>query len=128
MRVVVADDNAILRQAVGALFAQEPDIEIVGEAPDGEEAIALTKHLHPDIVIMDVNMPRVDGIQATRAIHVLFPDTCVIGHSACAQESMAEEMRDAGARDYVPKGAPEQLLLVMRACYARRHAPAFVSV
>jgi DNA-binding NarL/FixJ family response regulator len=120
MRVLLVDDHPVVRHALCALFADEPDIEIVGEAADGQGAIALTHQLHPDLVLMDVSLPGMDGIRATRAIHATLPATCVIGHSTFARDRRAEAMRDAGAMDYVPKGAPGgELLLVMRACHAR---------
>jgi DNA-binding NarL/FixJ family response regulator len=120
MRVLLVDDYPIVRHALRTMLEGEPDIEIVGEAADGPGAIAFTHQLHPDVVLMDVSLPGMDGIQATRAIHAALPTTCVIGYSTFTRGARAEAMRDAGAMDYVPKDAPsEELLLVMRACYAR---------
>jgi DNA-binding NarL/FixJ family response regulator len=120
MRVLLVDDHPIVRHALRTMLEREPDIEIVGEAADGRGAIQLTHTLQPDVVLMDVSLPGLEGIQATRAIHAALPATCVIGHSTFVRDQAAEAMRDAGAMDYVPKGAPDdELLLVMRGCHAR---------
>jgi DNA-binding NarL/FixJ family response regulator len=120
MRVLLAEDHTLVRQAIGVLLQQEPDIEIVGEAATGRAAVALTRQLQPDIVLMDIGMPALDGIQATRAIHAEMPGVVVIGLSMFLHDQQVAAMRAAGARDYVAKSAPpEDLLGVMRACYAR---------
>jgi DNA-binding NarL/FixJ family response regulator len=119
MRVLLVDDHTVMRQAL-RLLLEEPDIEIVGEASNGREAVAFTRHLQPDVVLMDVSMPTMNGIEATRAIHAEWPQICIIGLSIHGEEAQAEAMRDAGAMDYVTKSAlHEELLLVMRGCYAR---------
>jgi DNA-binding NarL/FixJ family response regulator len=120
MRVLLVDDHAIVRRSLRTLLQLEPDIEIAGEASNGREAIDLTRQLQPDVVLMDITMPTMNGIEATRAIHSEFPYVCVIGLSMHARDEQAEVLRDAGAMDYVTKGAePEELLVVMRGCYAR---------
>jgi DNA-binding NarL/FixJ family response regulator len=120
MRVLLADDDTIVRQAICIMLQDEPDIEIVGEAANGREAVDLTRHLHPDIVLTDISMPEMNGIEATRVIHAESPATCVIGLSMFEQIEQAEAMRDAGAMDYVTKSAPpEELLAVMRGWHAR---------
>jgi DNA-binding NarL/FixJ family response regulator len=97
-----------------------PDIEIAGEAADGKKAVALTRTLQPDVVLMDVSMPDMDGIQATRAIHAEWPQVCIIGLSIHEEDAQAEAMRAAGAMAYLTKTAfHQQLLTVMRGCYAR---------
>ena len=122
MRVLLVDDHPLVRHALGRVLAIEPDIDIVGEAANGQQAIALTYQLHPDVVLMDVSMPVLDGIQATRAIHAEMPGVVVIGLSMFLHDQQVAAMRAAGARDYVAKSAPpEDLLGVMRACYARLH-------
>ncbi len=68
IRVLIADDQALVRRGFRMILETEPDLEVVGEAADGEEAVALSRRLHPDVVLMDVRMPGVDGIEATRAI------------------------------------------------------------
>jgi len=102
------------------LLQGEPDIQLVGEAADGREAIKLTRRLRPDLILMDVTMPIMTGIEATRVIHAEMPAVCVIGLSTFLHDQQAEAMRDAGAMDSVTKSAPpEELLVVLRACYMR---------
>ena len=120
MRVLLVDDHTIVRQALHMMLRHEPDTEIVGEASNGREAVDLTRQLQPDVVLMDLTMPIMNGIQATRAIHAEFPGVCVIGLSMYDRDEQAEAMRDAGAMGYVTKAAaPAELLIAMRACYAR---------
>ena len=120
MRVLLVDDHAIVRCSLRTLLHLEPDIEVVGEAANGQLAVDLTRHLQPDVVLMDITMPTMNGIEATRAIHAEFPHVGVIGLSMHERDELAEVLRDAGAMDYVSKGAePEELLAVMRGCYAR---------
>jgi len=118
MRVLLVDDHTILRQALCLMLGAEPDIEIVGEAGNGREAVALTHHLQPDLVLMDIGMPVMNGIDATRAIHAECPAVCVIGLSMYEKHEQAEAMRAAGAMEYFTKSAaPDELVAVMRACY-----------
>jgi DNA-binding NarL/FixJ family response regulator len=120
MRVLLVDDHTLVRRGLRLLLAEEPDIEIAGEAANGREAVDLTRRLQPDVVLMDIGMPVMDGIQATEIIHAAFPHVCVIGLSMFGYGEQAEAMRGAGAMDYTPKGAPpEELLAMMRGCYAR---------
>ena len=119
MRVLLVDDHTIVRQALYKLL-DAPDIEFAGEASNGREAITFTRHLQPDMVLMDVAMPIMNGIEATRAIHAEWPQVCIIGLSIHAEDAQAEAMRDAGARAYLTKDVPiEVLLAAMRVCSAR---------
>jgi DNA-binding NarL/FixJ family response regulator len=119
MRVLLVDDHTIVRQALYKLL-DAPDIEFAGEASNGREAITFTRHLQPDVILMDVSMPDMDGIEATRAIHAEWPQVCIIGLSIHDEDAQAEAMRAAGAMGYVTKTAlQEKLLAVIRACYAR---------
>ncbi len=121
IRVLLADDHAVVRQALRMMLEREPDIEIVGEAWNGRMAVDLARQLRPEIVLMDVMMPVMNGVQATRAIHAESPALCVIGLSM--YEHMGDAMRDAGAMDYVAKStAPQHLVGVMRSCHRRRQA------
>jgi DNA-binding NarL/FixJ family response regulator len=120
VRVLLVDDSPVMRQAVGALLQGEPDLEIAGEAADGSQAIALTRQLQPAVVLMDVTMPGLDGIQATRTIHAEFPQIPVIGLSMLAGREHAQAMREAGAVTYLTKsGPPEALLAAIRASAGR---------
>jgi DNA-binding NarL/FixJ family response regulator len=116
MRVLLADDHTLVRQALRAMLEDEADIEVVGEAPNGRLAVELTCQLDPEIVLMDVTMPVLNGIQATRAILAQRPLICVIGLSM--HEHMDRAMQEAGATAFVNKGdLPDQLLDIMRTCY-----------
>ncbi len=95
MRVLLVEDHTIVRQALRMLLESEVDIDIIGEAQNGREGVDLTHHLHPDIVLMDVMMPTMDGIQATHAIHAQHPEVCVIGLSM--HEHADQQMHAAGA-------------------------------
>ncbi len=111
IRVLLADDHAILRQGLATLLEQEPGIVVVGEAADGQEAIDLALALRPDVVIMDVSMPRLSGVDATRRITQQMPEVKVIGLSMHEDPKIASELHDAGAVAYLTKGGPTQDLL-----------------
>ncbi|MBV9172258.1 MAG: response regulator transcription factor [Chloroflexi bacterium] len=108
-RLLIADDRARTRRALSAVLGSQAGFELVGEAADGEEAVTAVEQLQPDIVIIDVRMPRLDGIAATAQIKTRWPHIRVIAHS------LAEELRSdalaAGADAFVPKGAPVTELL-----------------
>jgi PAS domain S-box-containing protein len=109
-RVLLADDHAMLRQGLRTVLEGYSDIEVVGEATDGVHAITLAKSLLPQVVIMDVNMPGVDGIEATRILKLEQPDTLVIGLSVHNNRQVEEFMREAGAVSFLTKDAAiEQL-------------------
>jgi DNA-binding NarL/FixJ family response regulator len=103
-RLLIADDRVRTRRALRAVLLTQPGIELVGEAADGEEALAEVERLRPDIVILDIRMPRLDGIEATARIKQRWPAIRVIAHSLA--EELSEEALAAGADAFVPKGAP----------------------
>ncbi len=111
IRVLLADDHQILRQGLASLLSEEPDMEVVGEAGDGQEAIDLARTIQPDVVLMDVTMPRLDGIQATRLITSELSGISVIGLSMHEEDDMALAMRAAGAIAYLSKGGPSDALI-----------------
>jgi CheY-like chemotaxis protein/two-component sensor histidine kinase len=116
IRVALADDHAILRQGLVSLLMEEPDIEIVGEAGNGQEAVELARRMQPDVFLMDVTMPMVDGIEATRQITADLPAVRVVGLSMHDEEGMADAMARAGAAAYLPKGgAFNRLIETIRA-------------
>jgi len=120
IRVLLADDHAILRQGLAQLLSRDPGILVVGEAADGEIAVKLARSLRPEVVLMDVSMPRMNGIDATRAIHAEFPEMIVIGLSLYAEPHRAEEMRKAGAAAYISKTeAAEVLVATIHTCCGR---------
>jgi two-component system response regulator DesR len=103
-RLLIADDRARTRQALRAVLATHAQVELIGEAADGEEAVAAVERLQPDIVIIDVRMPRLDGIAATTLIKARWPWIRVVAHSL-AEEVRADALA-AGADAFVPKGGP----------------------
>lgn len=111
IRVLLADDHPIVRSGLAALLQDHPDIEVIGEAVDGEMALDMTRQLTPDVVIMDVTMPRMNGLDATRLIVRELPDVRVIGLSIHGHEQMADSMRRAGAVAYLHKGGPPEALI-----------------
>jgi DNA-binding NarL/FixJ family response regulator len=117
LRIVLADDHVVVRRGLVALFRTEPDMEIVGEASDGESAVYLIREVQPDFALMDVSMPGMNGIQATRIIHSELPDVRIIGLSMFQTEELSAAMREAGAVDYISKGVPfEAIIAAIRAC------------
>lgn len=105
IRVVLADDHVILRQGLRALLEDEPDIEVVGEADDGREAIDVVRQTSPDVVLIDLVMPEMDGIAATQVIHQERPLTRVLILSSIEDESAVLAAVRAGARGFVRKNA-----------------------
>ncbi len=105
IRVLIADDHAMVRQGLCGLLAAYPDIEVVGEAANGIEAIALVQQCQPDIVLMDVNMPVMDGIEATRRIKEDLPGTIIIGLSVQNTPHVGKKMKEAGASAFLNKEA-----------------------
>lgn len=101
--VVLADDHVIMRQGLRVLLDKQPGIKVVGEAKDGSAAIALAENLSPDVVVMDINMPDVDGISATRKIAEVAPDAKVVALSMSPNKKYVTEMLKAGACGYVLK-------------------------
>jgi PAS domain S-box-containing protein len=106
IRVLLVDDHPMIREGLRGLLYVHEDLAVVGEACDGEEALILTDKLRPDCVIMDVNMPRMDGIEATRRLKVAFSGTAVIGLSVNASREVEVAMRRAGVDHFLSKEAP----------------------
>ncbi len=115
LRVLLADDHRIVREGLRSLLSEEPDVEIVGEAAHGREAVDLALQLQPDVVIMDVSMPLIDGNEATRQIKTHLPKTRVIALSTYNAPETIAKMYQAGAEGYVLKTASsEELLAAIR--------------
>lgn len=111
IRILLADDHQILREGLVSLLSEEPDMEVVGEASNGQEAVELARRVRPHVILMDVTMPRLDGIQATRQITAELSQTAVIGLSMHEEDDMAAAMRAAGAVAYLSKGGPSDALI-----------------
>lgn len=111
IRVLVVEDHPIVREGLVGLLQGEFDVEVVGQAGDGVEAVELARRLHPDVIIMDISMPRMNGIEATRRILADLPHCRVVGLSMHDDPAMVQAVRDAGASAYVTKGGPSEALL-----------------
>ena len=121
MQVLLADDHQMFRQAVRFILEKDPAIEVAGEASEGHEAIALARQAVPDVVCMDISMPGMDGMEATRRLLAVSPSIRVIGLSAHADPYYVMEMMDAGASGYVTKSEPaEELMRAIHAVYGSR--------
>ncbi|MCF8033593.1 MAG: response regulator transcription factor [Desulfarculaceae bacterium] len=111
IRAIICDDHAIFRQGIKQVLAANPELEVVGEAGDGLEAVALVKKLAPEVVIMDITMPEISGIEATREIVALRPEIRVIILSVHSRKTFISEALKAGARGYVLKDSAGEKLL-----------------
>jgi two-component system, NarL family, response regulator NreC len=115
IRVLLCDDQAIIRVRVREALAQSPDIEVIGEAAGGLVGVAMAIGLGPDVVLMDVSMPDLNGIEATRRILDAAPRIRVLGFSAEAGRGTVEAMISAGARGYLLKHTdPEEMIRTIR--------------
>jgi len=103
IRIILVDDHRIIRQGLCSLLESQPDIDVIGQAEDGQNAISLVYEMQPDIAIMDVTMPKLNGIDATRQITRLLPKVRVIGLSGHTENSFVTGMLKAGASAYVLK-------------------------
>jgi two-component system invasion response regulator UvrY len=103
VRILIADDYDVIRTALTRALQSEPDIKVVGEAADGYTAVRMAEKLRPDVVLMDINMPGLDGIEATRRIIRVDPSIKIIGLSVHCFEFYARRMLDAGAHAYLLK-------------------------
>ena len=116
IRVVLADDHAVVRDGLSRLLRTQPNMEVVGHAADGRQVVELTQQLQPDVVIMDVNMAYVDGVEATRHIKTHHPRVQVIGLSMFTEPAVAEAMKTAGAVAYLAKtSGPDALIAAIHA-------------
>jgi len=116
IRVLVADDHPVVREGLSAIVDVEDDIVVVGQASDGAEALRQTRHLRPDVVLMDLKMPNVDGVAAIEHIRAELPDTHVLVLTTYADEEYIMAGIRAGARGYLLKDAsPDELVRAIRA-------------
>jgi DNA-binding NarL/FixJ family response regulator len=108
---LIVDDHEVVREGLRLSLSRSPNIRVVGEAPDGETAIALTKRRRPNVVVMDVRMPGMDGLEATKAISGEVPESAVLIFTAYSERSLLSRGLESGARGYILKEAPHDTLL-----------------
>lgn len=111
IRILIADDHPVLRRGLKALIEEEPDMEVIGEAGNGLEAVQMAERLRPDVVIMDISMPELDGLEATRRIRERSPSTYVLILTVHAHERYLFPVLKAGASGYVRKTAADEELI-----------------
>jgi len=116
IRVLLAEDHTIVRKGLRALLDDETDIEVVGEAEDGRETVRQVERVHPDVVLMDITMPLLNGVEATRQIKAQYPEVQVLGLTRHENEEYIYQLLRAGASGYVVKqAAPAELVEAIRA-------------
>ena len=119
IRILLAEDHVVVRQGTRQLLERERDFEIVGEAGDGEEAVRLASQLKPDVVVMDVAMPKLSGIEATKQIKAVLPTTRVLVLTGYDYDEYIFSMLEAGAAGYLLKSVSgDELISAVRAVYA----------
>ncbi|MEU4016618.1 response regulator transcription factor [Microbacterium sp. NPDC028030] len=122
IRLLIADDQALVRGALGALLDLEPDLAVVGMASDGAEALRLAEELRPDVCLMDVQMPGMDGVEATRRIREASPGTRILVVTTFARPGYLRSALDAGASGFIVKDTPaEQLAEAVRRVHSGLH-------
>jgi DNA-binding NarL/FixJ family response regulator len=120
-RLLIVDDHDLIRESTQLMLEGEPDLEVVGEAANGHHALELCRQLRPDLVLMDVRMPEMDGLTATREIKKEMPTISVLVVSAYESEDYRREAASAGATDYILKDAERyQLLEAVHAALGKR--------
>jgi len=119
IKILLAEDHVVVRQGTRQLLEREKDLEVVGEAGDGEEAVRLASQLKPDVVIMDVAMPKLNGIEATKQIKALLPSAAVLILSGYDYDEYIFGLLEAGAAGYLLKDVSgDELIGAIRAVYA----------
>jgi len=111
IRILIADDHGVMRAGLRAMLEGETDLQVVGEAANGEEALLLSNKLLPDILLLDIGMPGIDGIEVTRRLRMVSPKTQVLILTAYEDESLLREAINAGASGYITKRAVEEELI-----------------
>jgi DNA-binding NarL/FixJ family response regulator len=122
IRLLVADDHGIVREGLERLFATVPDVSVVGSAADGREAVALANQTGPDVVLMDVGMPEIDGVEATRQIIAAHPACRIVMLTMDDDQDRIDEAVRAGAAGYLVKDTPaDDVVRAVQAAYADAH-------
>lgn len=119
VRIVIADDEALIRGGFRAILDAEPDFEVVAEAGDGEQAVAAAQRFAPDVIVMDIRMPRMDGLAATRQLRTLMPDLRVLVVTTFDLDEYVYDALEAGASGFVLKDAlPSEMIQAVRSVAA----------
>jgi len=119
IKILIADDHAVVREGTRRILVQEPDLNVVAEAGDGEEAVRLTGTSKPDVAIIDIAMPKLDGIEATTQIKALYPNIAVLILTAYDDDQLIFSLLEAGAAGYLLKSAQGyEIIDAVRAVYA----------
>jgi len=111
IKVIIADDHKGMRQGLVKMISCHSDIQVIGEAANGPEVIELARRLNPDLILMDISMPGIDGIEATRIVKAEMPKVRVIGLSMFEDEQMEQEMLQLGAEAFISKASSIQEIL-----------------
>lgn len=119
IRILIADDHAVVREGTRTLLEREPDMEVVGEAADGEEALRLLEKLKPDVAILDISMPKFSGIEVTRQIKAKLPSLAILILTAYDNDEYVFALLEAGAAGYLLKDVPiREVIDAVRAVYS----------
>jgi CheY-like chemotaxis protein len=120
--VLLVDDHRMLREGLRSVIDEQPDLEVIAEASDGQMAVEVARACSPNVVVMDVNMPTMNGVEATRKIRTIHPDVTVIGLSVLQDQKMADLMTESGASAYLSKSdAFNTLSATIRSSFAKQH-------
>lgn len=111
IRILLADDHEIFRDGFKVMLRKQTEIQLIGEASNGKELIEVTTEMQPDVVITDIKMPVMDGIEATKNISKAFPEIGIIAFSMFDEESLVVDMLEAGAKGYLLKNAPKEEII-----------------
>jgi NarL family two-component system response regulator LiaR len=111
IKVMLVDDHAVVRSGLGAVLLSYDDLTLVGEAGNGQEAVKLCEKAQPDVILMDILMPVMDGVAATQAIHARWPDICIIALTSYKEKDMVEGALKAGAMSYLLKNVSAEELV-----------------
>ena len=119
IKILIADDHAVVREGTRQILEQEPDLDVVAEAGDGEEAVSLAGNCKPDVAIIDIAMPKLDGIEATKQIKALYPTIAVLILTAYDDDQFVFSLLEAGAAGYLLKSVRgRELIDAVRAVHA----------
>ena len=119
LQILLADDHKVMREGLRLLINAQPDMEVVGEADNGQRAVALTQKLQPDLIVMDISMPELNGLKATEKLRHLYPHLKILTLTRHTDNGYLQQMLKAGASGYVLKqSASEELVRAIRAVVA----------